>query len=392
MDNGSWRFAYETPIIRSGIGSVDGLEDELDRHHLDRALVVCGRTVGQTSAVMDPLQEALGDRLVGIFDETTPDKRFSTAAAGAERFESLNADVLIGVGGGSSLDITRVIATIAGSRHGAETVRAHIIEGDLSLDDVPPVIQLPTTLAGAALSDGAGLTIEADGELINTGISHRHLMPHAVIADPALAATTPPRILRNAAMNGFNKGIESLYARTATPITDATAMRGLTILRSSLPALSAELITPTEMAPILDGMLLVQYGRAQPGRTTLAILHAFGHAFSRPYPVQQGLAHAVVTPAVLEYVFDQVDGRRALIARALHCDDADDPAEAIVESVTELRDALSLPTRIGDLDGPQRAELPAVADGVLGDHLMANNPPGLDPSRDELIALLEGEY
>lgn len=395
---GSWRFEYDPPTLYSGRGCVEQVAAELDRAGLDRALIVCGRTVGSVSAVMDPLRASLGHRLAEVFDETEPAKRFETAVAGAERVMDTGADAVIGLGGGSSLDIARFVAVIAGASTPPAELRAELLEtGSLSVDTpVPPVIQLPTTLAGAELSNGAGITIvpEDGGEdaAIGTGLSHPTMMPAAVVADPDLVATTPPGILRNAAMNGFNKGIESLYSRTATPITDGTATRGLALLREHLRRLAQPDPTGADLEPIVNGSLLVQYGRARPDTAVLSLLHAFGHALSRTYPLQQGLAHAVITPHALRYLFDQVDGRRALLARTLGRDEADDPAAAVVESVAELRDALQLPTRLRDVDGPGPADFPAVAHAVLDDHFMENAPSGLDPTVDELVTVLEDAY
>jgi len=169
---------------------------------------------------------------------------------------------------------------------------------------------VPTTFAGADLSSGGSVTVlEAEesptAQPIRTGGSVR---PIAMIYDPDLFETTPMSALAGSSMNGFDKGLETIYSSHATPITDATAMRGLQLLRESLPNLDGN--NPTEMERAVIGIILVQFERRG------SIIHTIGHGFSRRYPVQQGIVHAIVAPHALRYLFQNVDGRRRQLAQA----------------------------------------------------------------------------
>ncbi len=149
------RFAYDPATIRFGPNCVADLADELERHGLERALVVCGSTVGNTPAVIDPVCEGLGDRLAGVFDGTTAEKRLGTAFDGRERLERENADALVSLGGGSSLDVAKVISVLAANDRTHEDVAAEFAEtGTITVPDegLVPIVAIPTTLAGADLS------------------------------------------------------------------------------------------------------------------------------------------------------------------------------------------------------------------------------------------------
>ncbi|MFC6862997.1 iron-containing alcohol dehydrogenase family protein [Halomicroarcula sp. GCM10025817] len=397
--SGPFRFEYDPAVLRYGANCVTDLGDELATRGLERALVVCGSTVGETAAVIDPVREGLGDRLAGVFAETTPAKRLGTAYDALERFEATDADAVVSLGGGSSLDVAKVLSVLAATDEAPETVGAAFEEtGTLSIPEegLPPVVAVPTTLAGADLSIGAGVTADPTScpveRPVSGGISHRSLMPAAVCYDPELLATTPQPILAASAMNGFDKGIETLYAGTATPVTDATAMRGLELFVAGLEALGEGETDLGVYAGLTKGIMLLQYGIARPDATTLSLVHAFGHGLTRTYDVQQGAAHAVVAPRVLEYVFAHVDGRRALLAEALGVGDATDPAAAVVERVETLVDALELPTRLRDVDGPEPAEFGTVAEAVLDDAFVANRPPGLEPTREDVEGILEAAW
>jgi alcohol dehydrogenase len=396
---GQFRFEYDPATLRLGSGSVSTLADELAGHGLDRALVVCGATVGSTPAVIDPVTEGLGEKLAGVFPETTAEKRLATAVAGVEAVRKSDADVLVGLGGGSSLDLARVIGVLAADDRDPVAVGRELADtGSVSVQSAStiPVVAVPTTLAGAGQSSVAGVTaVPAAGlveEPVSGGLADPRLMPRAVVYDPALIATTPRSILTRSAMNGFDKAVETLYAHNASSVTDGTALRGLELLRDGLPELGSGEIDETVLEPVVEGILLAQYGVSRAGETTLSLIHAFGHGLTRTHEVQQGAAHAVVAPHVLRYLFDSVDARRELLAEALGAEGASDPGTAVVEAVDRVGDALGLPARLRDVDGPEPSEFPEVARTILDDPFLANAPTELDPSRDEIVDVLRASY
>jgi alcohol dehydrogenase class IV len=395
----SFRFEYDPPTIRLGRETAGTLESELEQLGVERALLVCGSTVGSTAAVMDPIREGVGDRLAGVFDETTPTKDLSTALAARRAYRRLDCDGIVGLGGGSSLDIAKAVATVVARSEAGETLLAEFAEnGALSVPDtgVPAILAVPTTLAGAELSRVAGLTAERGSgvaeDRVSGGIAGAGLMPAGVCYDTDLLATTPRSVLSGSAMNGFDKGIETLYAEAATPVTDATASRGLDRFRVGLEAFGAGDTNPETFRALAEGVLLVQYGTSRTGGTTLSIIHAFGHGLTNGYGLQQGTAHAVIAPHVLEYVFDRVDGRRDLLAQALGVDGEGDPGPRVVEAVASVRDALDLPGRLREVDGPQPPAFDTVAEYIHADGMLPNGPPGLDPTVADIEEVLEAAW
>ena len=394
-----FRFQYTPGTIRYGDGAVSELGFELAERNLGRALVVTGRTVGDSAAVMDPVQAGLRDRCAGVFAETTPEKRLGTAVAGAKAMRAHDAEAIVAVGGGSSLDTAKAVAVLAGSDDDAQSFADEFSEtGTISVpDEVPPILAVPTTLAGADHSHGAGLSADPESGLVDESVSggfgHPSLLPKGVVYDPALFATTPREVLRSSAMNGFDKGLETLYSCNGTAITDATAMRGIQRFHDGLLTVAdGNWNDEAGLAAVVEGLALVQYGVSRPDAGTLSVIHAVCHGVRNAGSVSQGVAHAVMAPHVLRYLFDRVDGRRHLIAEALGVPEATDPAEEVVEAVTELRDALDLPARLRDVDGPEPDEFDAVASAVMANPLLSNAPDGLDPSADELASVFEAAW
>jgi len=401
-----FRFEYAPGTIRLGQGVAAALDEELAAAGVERALAVTGRTVGETPAVVDPVREGAGDRLAGVAAVTTPDKRVATAHEAARRAREADADGLLALGGGSSLDVATAASVLLARGVGCDEdaptvadVRAEVTEtGTLAIPDgeLPPLAVAPTTLAGADLSMAAGLTADGEDGPVHGGVFDERLMPALLVYDTALFATTPEGVLAASAMNGFDKAIETPYAATGTPVTDATAARALTLLRRSLPALGAGQRDAETLRDAVTGIVLAQYGCSRTDGSTLSLLHAFGHAVSRGYALQQGTAHAIVAPEALAYLFARVDARRELFADGLGVDTddmgLDAVARAVVREVRAVRDGLGLPARLRTIEDMEPDDLPAVAERTLSDGLIANTPPGFDPTTEGLLGVLDAAW
>ncbi|PSQ39743.1 alcohol dehydrogenase [Halobacteriales archaeon SW_5_70_135] len=420
-----FRFEFRPGAIRYGTGCVRSLGEEVAALDADRVLVVSGRTVGTTDAVVDPVRAGLGERLVDVLAVTTPEKRVSAAAAVAERACETEADALVAVGGGSSLDVTTVAAALLSTGTDDEAaVRAVLETGGVAVgESVPPIVAVPTTLAGAGLTQVAGIgadpaSVGDDGAVAHGGVSDPALMPSALFYDPELFRTTPEGVLLPSAMNGFDKAVEAVYARTATPVTDATALRALRLLRAGLPALGRGDRSDATLRRAVVGTVLAQYGVSRPDAGTLSVLHAYGHALSRPYEFQQGAAHGLVAPAALSHLLGEVDARRRTLAEGLRAgaalaeredgdvdegrdpdavpardvDDGRDPATVVVEEVRAVRDGLGLDRRLRGVPGVERDHLPEVARATVEDGVMGNAPAGYEPTPAAVERVLESVW
>jgi len=404
MDGNAYSFEYQPGAIHHGPGIVAELGSELERHGVSRALIVTDATLADVPVVMEPLRDGIGERLHGVFDDITPEKYLRDAAAGARRVHEEDIDALVPLGGGSSLDMAKQISALAGHDRPLNEVTDEILDrGEMILPDdevaLMDIFAVPTTLPGADLSQVAGIKLSLDpegkskDEIPSAGVSDSRLMPTAVFHDLDLFATTPNPILARSAMNGFDKGIEMLYTRHHNPLTDGTAVRGVRLLHENLPALTADSTSEADLSRILQGIAAAQYGLSTPNAYRASVIHSFGHAIARNYTVQQGVAHAIAAPHVLRYLFEQVDGRRDLLAEAFDVGDEaatpDETAAAIVDAVAETRDALDLPSQLRAVDGTEKGHFPALAKAVIEDPFMEAGPEDLEATQSDIEAVFE---
>jgi alcohol dehydrogenase class IV len=389
---------YDPARVVYGREQTSKLGDLISDAGADRALVVTGTSVGANEDVTGPVRSGLGDRLAHVFAGTTPRKDVDEAYEAVDLMDEHDADAIVAVGGGSSVDIGKAARYLYAARTDRDALRDVEARGE-SIDapddaELPPLVAIPTTLAGADLSISGSVSLPATGELPHTriGIGDERAMPTACVYDPGLMETTPLSALAGSAMNGFNKGIELLYSSDATAMTDATGVHGLRLLRESLPVVgTGEGDVAEAYEKATAGIILVQYGRATPNTRFFSVLHSYGHGISRGYPVQQGVAHAVVAPYALEHVFERVDGRRELVAEGLGVegDDPDELADGIVEAVAEVRDSLGLPSRFRDAEGVEREDLKDMARATYEDPILTNGPAGYDPSLEDIEGVME---
>lgn len=398
----SFGFEYVPTRIVFGRDSVDQLRKVLNEIGAERAMIVCGSNVGANRDVMDPIEAGLAEKFTHVFDQTTPEKRIETVLDGVDLIHELDIDVVIGVGGGSSLNVARAMCSVAPLERSRESIIEETIEAgaipspDATTDPIPN-LAIPTTMPGADISAGGSVHVEAPERAPDTGsdyidanITDDRLMAEANVYDPNLFATTPMSVLASSAMNGFDKGIETLYSRESTPIARAHSALGLEHYAEGLPGLvDADPNDPAYDHAVL-GTILVQYGR----KTNF--VHTFGNGISVHYDIQQGDVHGIVAPHAFRHVFGRVDGNRRRIANSLGIDVQDltdvEISEAIIGEVTHIRDSLGLPSRLQKVNGMQRDDFEAVAEAILDNYKHGRNPRGLDPNLKDIISVLDAAW
>jgi alcohol dehydrogenase class IV len=388
-----FEFEHSDCQILYGRGVVDQLETRLEERGFESAVLVCGSNVGANETLMDPVLDGIGDLTVTVFDETTPEKTASTLYDAIDLINDRNPDVLIGLGGGSSLDIARQTCVFDSDGRSLAELRESAMKGTLepheANDMTTPVIVVPTTFAGACLSGYGSIEILAPEES-PSGQPVRLMGPHMPILavyDPNLFETTPVNVLTNSLINGFDKGIEAMYAPDANPVSLATAGQGIELFSTASEGLRDG--EPAAMNRAVNGLILCQVERR------MSVIHSFAHGFARRYSLQQGRVHAVFAPYILEYIFDRINGRRQFLAESLGLPaelGSAATADAIIAEVGQIRDNFGLPSRLREIDVIERRDFHALAESISGDSLMAGAPEGINFSVEVIKGILEDTW
>ena len=353
--------------------AISSLPAVLDRLGGTRAMVVCGPSILEKSDVVRRVQDALGDRCVGLFSGVAPHSPVHTLDEAIRLASEIKPDALVSVGGGSTHDTAKGIATLLGE---GGTIHDHqaifeppdkIILPQLSGDRVP-IIAVSTTMGAAELSRGAGFADKDLGRKVS--VADPATIPRSIIIDGKALATTPMNILLSTAIGQLRVAIESVYSVKHNPICDSLCLHAISMIVKNLPEcpkLEMECLLNTKTAAAMASLGSVG------GGINTATAHHVGGIFDVPH----GDANAIMLPHSMRFNAEASADRQALIAQAMGIDTSGmsdyDAALAAADAVEDLRDSLGLPNRLRDVGVPEEG-LELIASATLQDRSLATNP------------------
>jgi alcohol dehydrogenase class IV len=298
-------------------------------------------------------------------------------------------DVVIAIGGGSTVDLAKAVAAMATNRQGSSVV--DFLEGvgrGLTIDYAPlPIIAVPTT-AGTGAEATKNAVISSYDPPFKKSLRSDKMIPRAVLVDPELIVSVPPLITAYTGMDAITQLIESYISRRAAPIPRALCEQGLEL---ALPALRIAVNDGSNRAAreamshaaLLSGLALANSG--------LGLAHGVAAALGSQRKTPHGLACAVMLPIAMRVNLRTSGSQFARLAR--RClpgewqSDAAAAAALIVEIESLCRD-VGIPPRLRDL-GVTREQIPPLVIGSHGNSL-GGNPRELSDA--ELTEILEAAW
>jgi len=340
-----------------------------------RAMITCGPTILRACNVVPRVQEALGHRYVGVYAGVAPHSPVETVAEGVAMAKEVQPDVFISVGGGSTHDTTKAIATLLAE--GGDIHDYAIIFEPPDRITVPPtpspklpILSVPTTMGCAEFSrGGGGITDRHLGRklsLAGDGVTHR-----TVLIDGQALATTPARILVSTAIGQLRIAIETVYSTGHNPIGDGMALHAIRLLFAHLPKCKDGAI---------DTLLTLKTACAMASLASfggLGLNTATCHHVGGLYNVPHGEANAILLPHTMRYNLDACADRQRLIAEAIGVATrrmSDEEAGlAAADAVDGLCRTLELPRTLREVDVPEDG-LAMIAAATLHDRSLSTNP------------------
>lgn len=363
-----------TQEVICGPDAISGLPAVLDRAGATKAMVVCGPSILEKSDVVQRVQSALGDRFAGLFSGVAPHSPVHTLDEAMRLAGDLTPDVLVSVGGGSTHDTSKGIATLLGEGGTIHDHQVHFEPPDKVIfpeffSERVPIITVATTMGCAELSRGAGFADKDLGRKVS--VADPGTIPGSIIIDGQALATTPMSILLSTAMGQMRIAVETVYSTKHNPISDALALHAISMLAEYLPqcpGLDLDCILQTKTAASMASLA---------GVGGLGINTAIAHHVGGLYDVPHGDANAIMLPHSMRFNAEASATRQALIAQAMGVDTSgmtdDNAAIAAADAVEGLRNSLGLPGRLRDVGVPEDG-LELIAAATLHDRALATNP------------------
>ena len=355
--------------------AIDALPATVDALGASRAMITCGPTILRACNVVPRVQEALGSRYVGTYSGVLPHSPVQTVEEGAAMAKETQPDVFISVGGGSTHDTTKAIATLL-AEGGDIRDYAVIFEPPDKIIVPPtpspklPILSVPTTMGCAEFSrGGGGITDHEQGRKLSIagdGVTHR-----TVIIDGQALATTPLRILVSTAIGQLRIAIETVYSTGRNPIGDGMALHAIRLLFENLPKChegDIDTLLTTKTACAMAS--LASFGGL--GLNTATCHHVGGL-----YDVPHGEANAILLPHTMRYNLDACADRQRLIAEAIGVANStmtdEEAGLAAADAVDGLCRDLQLPRTLREVGVPEDG-LEYIATATLQDRSLSTNP------------------
>ena len=376
-----------TKRILIGPGSIEKLGVEAQLLKAKKVLIITDPGViqaGLLEGVKTSLQ-AVGISFL-IFDGVEPDPRIEVVEKSVQSARKEGIDLIVGFGGGSSLDIAKVTSIMI--------TNSEKIDSLFGIDLVPnpgvPVILVPTT-AGTG-SEVTPIAILSDTkEKLKKGIVSAYLFPEVAIVDPKLTIGLPPSVTAFTGMDALTHAIESYYSINATDLSDLLAFRAMELLSKNIRMAFAHgenLVTRSNM---MEGSLLAGIAFANAG---VGAVHAFAYPLGGEIHLAHGLTNTLMLPYVMRYNILGCPHKFAQMAKAFgeKVEGISElvGAEIAVRFVERLSDDLRVPRRLRDVGIPEDA-IPRLAEAAMKvTRLLANNPRKL--TLDDAIAIYRAAY
>lgn len=279
-------------------------------------------------------------------------------------------DGVIGCGGGSTLDIAKLLAALAGTHQPVESFFGNgLLPGRRAY-----LACLPTTAgSGSEVSPNAILLDRA--ARLKKGVISPHLVPDAAYLDPLLTVTAPPDLTAATGLDALVHCIEAYANLRAHPLVDVYALEGVRLISAHLPVAVANPGDLGARSALLQGSL---YGGLCLGPVNTAAVHALAYPLGSAFGVPHGLANALLLPHVLRFNLPAAPERYAAIARALGAaigPGASDPAaaEAGLRRLEDLAAQCRLPRGLRAC-GVAESDIPALVAGAMQvTRLLQNN-------------------
>lgn len=364
--NANWSFP--TPI-RFGAGRISELAEVCKAAGATSPLLITDKGLAAAPiteaalAVMDA-----GGLGRAIFSDVDANPNETNMAAGIAAYKVGGHDAIVGFGGGSALDLAKMVALMANQR-GDLTVWELEDIGDwwtrADGDAIPPVIAVPTT-AGTGSEVGRAGVLTNSATHVKKIIFHPNLMPATVIADPELTVGMPAAITAGTGMDAFAHCLEAYSSPHYHPMSQGIALEGLQLVKDNLLRVYAE---PGDIEARGHMMSAAAMG-ATAFQKGLGVIHALSHPIGAVHNTHHGATNALFMEASLAFNRPAIEPRIEAAAAYLGLSGGFD---GFVGYVTELKAALGMPKTLGDL-GVQNPDFDALAAVAITDPSCGGNP------------------
>jgi len=350
------KFSYFLPTRLSfGFGAIEGLGAEAKGLGGTKVLIVTDKVMMKTG-IVQKVTNRMGGLTLDVFDEVEAEPRIEVAQAVADKVRSAAYDLVVGVGGGSSMDMAKVASGFATN----EGLAQSFVGNNLFSKKPLTSIMVPTTAGtGAELTVTSMVTVGGHKQWVNSPL----LLPSVAVVDPELTMSMPPGVTAATGMDALCHNTEAYLSGLASPITDSAALEGISMIVQNLEkAYSSGNDRMAREAMSLGALM---------GGIALQAKMVYGHSIGYTIATRFKLPHGVSCGLPLPYVISNYAvacGRKMKkLAAAYGVANDGEPSAlgmAVAGKARALAASVKIPASLKEI-GVQEADLGALAEECM---------------------------
>lgn len=362
-----------------GVNSIESLGEILNNYNVSKTLIVTDKGVYGAGLIKKPKEiiESAGI-IIDVISNVRPEPPIALVKELLKKIKDNEYDMLIGIGGGSSMDATKILSVLI--------TNDEPLENFLGIEKIRkpgiPTLLIPTT-AGTGSEVTPNAIVTDLNKHLKIGIVSRYLIATVVILDPTMTLGLPKHITASTGIDALTHSLESYISKKANLLSDMFSLKSIGLILKSIRTAyedGSDINARNDMliGSLLGGMALTSAGTAG--------VHALAYPLGGRYGVPHGIANSMMLIPVLQYNMTSVIDKIADIADLLDFDtdgfSVKDKAETVLEYLESLIHDLNIPADLKEY-GVEFSHLDDIADAAMKvTRLLDNNPKKL--SREEI--------
>ena len=353
-----------------GAGAIKEIAPEAISRGFQKAFVCSDPDLiqfGVTKKVLDVLDGA--GLAYDVYSDIKPNPTIENVQSGVDSFKKSQADYIIAIGGGSSMDTAKAIGIIITNPEFSD-VRS--LEGVApTKNKCVPILAVPTT-AGTAAEVTINYVITDAEKNRKMVCVDPHDIPIVAFVDPDMMSSMPKGLTAATGMDALTHAIEGYITAGAWELSDMFHLKAIEIISRSLRGAVEN--TPEGREGMALGQYIAGMGFSNVG---LGIVHSMAHPLGALYDTPHGVANAIILPTVMEYNAVATGEKYREIARAMGVDgvdsmDVEQYRKAAIDAVKQLSKDVGIPSNLKDIVKPE--DIPFLAQSAYDDACRPGNP------------------